>query len=173
MKRGGSIFPERIDSYSQLPLLQENSIHAIACNSLRSAILRVEETIGEKILDSKIFGKLTSIKDRLNLIELRLKNSNNIDILEYNYQNYTILELTQDGWLKKNLEVEPKQIGIVLDGLLLTGGTFWIEDNNSLKIGSRITILDEKIVQSDDVLYIGTIVAKNNNLAQILIRNTW
>jgi len=171
MKRGGSIFPERIDSYSQLPLLQENSIYAIAYNSLRSAILKIEETIGEKVLESNIFGKVLSLKDRLNFIEFKIQNNTNI--LQSDYQNYTILELTSDGWIEKTSELEPKQIGIALDGSILTGGNFWIEDNKDLNIGSKITFLNKKIIQSSDVSYIGTIVAKNNNLALVLIRNTW
>lgn len=173
MKRGGSIFPERIDSYSQLPLLQENSTYAIAYNSLRSAVLRIEETIGEKILESNFFGKILSIRDRINLIESKIKNQSNINILDFNYQNYTILELTQDGWNEKSSNLEPKQMGIFLDGSILTSGSFWIDCDNDVKLGNKITILNKKIVQSNDVLYIGTIVAKNNNLAQILIRNTW
>jgi len=173
MKRGGSIFPERIDSYSQLPLLQEHSIHAIAYNSLRSAVLKIEETIGEKILESNFFGKILSLKDRINLIESKIQDQNNINISEFDYEDYTILELIEDGWQEKLIDKKPNQIGLVLNKSLLTSGSFWIKNNQDLKIGTKITILNKKIVISNDVLYIGTIVAKQNNLAQVILRNTW
>jgi len=173
MKRGGSIFPDRIDSYSQLPLLQENNIQAIASNALRSAILRIEETIGEKILESKFLKSFSSLKDKINFIEFKIHNQNSVDVLLDNYKDYTILELTDYGWSAKTAESSPRQIAIVIDGSAIIGGTFWAEVEPDIIVGNKITILNKKIVLSDEILYIGTIVAKNNNLAQILIKNTW
>lgn len=171
MKRGGSIFPERIDSFSQLPLLPENNIHAIASNSLRSAIIKIEETIGERILESRIYNKFLSLKDRIDLLEDAM---NRVYLSKSSsYKNYSVLHLLDSGWEKRNSETDLRQLGVVVGGTIITNGLFWIENDLDIDVGKRINILNEKLVHSNDLLYIGTIVAKNNNLAQILLRNTW
>lgn len=171
MKRSGSIFPERIDSFSQLPLLPENNVQSIASNALRSAILKIEEAIGEGILKSKIYNNFSSLKERLDFLE---KLEEKIYFPEISlYKDYTVLQLSDCGWKKRELESEHYQLGIVTKGILITSGVLWIENDLNLEVGKRINIINEKLVQSNDLLYIGTIVAKNNNLAQILLRNTW
>lgn len=175
MKKSGSIFPERIDSYSQLPLLQENSIHAIASNSLRSAVLKIEETIGEKILDSKIFQRFFSLKERIDNIENECsRTSIKNNLLENNYKDYSVLELTSNGWQVRSSSDSKSNIGILIDGRIILSGTFWIEDSINVVIGQRIDIIDGQLsLCNKKNSYLGTVVSIENNLVQVMLRNTW
>jgi hypothetical protein len=171
MKRSGSIFPDRIDSFSQLPLLPENNVHSIAFNSLRSAVIKIEETIGEGILNSRFYNKFLSIKERIDLIE---NLSHKIPLPDSPlYREYMVLHLSDSGWVERDINLEPKQLGVVVGGSIITDGSIWMENKPDIEVGKKINIIDEKIVHSNDLLYIGTIVAKRSNLAQILLRNTW
>ncbi len=175
MKKSGSIFPERIDSYSQLPLLQENSIQAIALNSLRSAVVKIEETIGEKILDSKIFQKFFSLKDRIDNIEdqcskISIKNN----FLEKNYKNYSVLELTNLGWQERISTDSKSNLGILIDDKIILSGTFWIENSIDVVVGQKIDIINSQLsVCSKKNSYLGIVVSIEDNLVQIMLKNTW
>lgn len=172
MKRSGSIFPDRIDSFSQLPLLQENSINSVAHNLLRSAVLKIEETIGSAILDSKVYGKFSSIKNRFEKIE---ETSNRVCLSNtYEYKDLTVLHLDEFcGWKERDCLTIYHNIGIVVDKSIVINGIIWVENKNSIPIGKKINIKNREIFESNDPYFIGTIVSEKEGFSQVLLRNKW
>lgn len=177
MRKNGSIFPDRIDSYSQLPLLQENSVHAIASNCLRSAIVKIEEVIGEKVLESDFYRKVSSLRERFHILELEIQNLKNKNIIqiENNFNQYDIVTLSDSGWRKLTNYSEPSNIGIVLSkNHILISGIIYMNINSNLNPGDRIMdISSGNIVKSIDDKYVGTVLFNENNLIKIILKNTW
>lgn len=175
MNKGGSIFPDRVDSYSQLPLLKENTIVAIAANSIRSAVVKIEEVIGEHVLDSKFFKSFNSIKDRLDYIEERIYNYATINgiivDIDKGWSLYSTISLKDGTW---KLSTNGKNMAIVIeDGRALIAGAFWITSSADLSVGDRIIIAEGILSKSNDKNYFGTIVSKKDGLFKIMIKSSW
>jgi hypothetical protein len=175
MNKGGSIFPERVDSYSQLPLLKENTIVAIAANSIRSAVVKIEEVIGERVLDSKFFKSFDSIKDRLDYIEERIYNYATINGVIVDIDNgwtlYSTISLKNGIW--KSSQSGQNMAVVIEDGKALIAGAFWITSSADLSFGDKIIIVDGILVKSNAKNYFGTIVSKKDSLFKIMIKSSW
>lgn len=175
MNKGGSIFPERVDGYSQLPLLKENTIVAIAANSIRSAVVRIEEVIGERVLDSRFFKSFNSIKERLDYIEERVYNYATINgiIIDINddWTAYSTISLKDGLWIEAQCG---QNMAVVIDyKKALIAGTFWIASSSDFLIGDTIIIVDGKLEKSVYQNYLGTIVSKKDGLFKVMLRNSW
>jgi hypothetical protein len=174
MKKVGSLFPDRIDSFSQLPLLKENSYTSIAINCIRSSVLKIEESIGEKILDSRFFNKFKSLKDRIDFIEENIVSIQQLSNLNKEYVNLTVLRFTPYGWIVKEKLDDCVKIGIVINNKIITNGILTIDVEPYLNVGMSVYIDNGMICESHDKYFIGYIIEKNeSNIAKILLRNTW
>jgi hypothetical protein len=174
MKKSGSVFPDRIDSFSQLPLLKDNNYSSIAINCIRSSVLKIEESIGEKILDSRFFNKFKSLKDRIDFIEENILSTQQLFNIDKKYSNLTVLRLTPYGWITKEKLDDCIKIGVVLNNKIITNGILTISVDPYLNVGMAVHIDNGVICESHDKYFIGYIIEKNeSNIAKILLRNTW
>lgn len=174
MKKNGSVFPDRIDSFSQLPLLKDNSYSSIAINCIRSSLLKIEETIGEKILDSKFFNKFKSLKDRIDFIEENILSIQQVSNIDKKYNHLTVLRFTPYGWTIKEKLDDCVKIGIVVNNKIITNGIFTIDIEPHLNIGTTVYIDNGIARESNDKYFIGYIIEKSDtNIAKILLRDTW
>jgi hypothetical protein len=168
MNKGGILFPERIDGYSQIPLLRNTDKISTTLNILRSAVIKIEEVIGEKVLSDRSEKLFSSIKDRFLNIE------NNINIINIKLPIESdiypkILGICDGKWTDVASKKDADIYGVLISkDRLVFSGVFNIDIPN-LEIGSYITIEDYKFEQCKKEDAIGVIIASGCNISTVLM----
>jgi len=158
-----TIFPDRIDGYAQIPMLNDNSRQSMAINALRSAVISIEKTIGNRILDSNFYKKFGSIRDRLLALE---RTSSSIRIPNFtNFEEFSILTKDDETGWREYRSTDNKNIGIVIGNEIVVSGLIIIEsnDNNSNIIENILKLKNNIFVQ----------LHHNDSHYFIMIKNTW